>query len=122
MTVFKENELFIYKNVDSYELGKVKRPNNTGTGYFCWYHTGSTCANTPVECMHKLTNSYVIKETLFNSLDDRKQSRWYGEYDGYADGNPVYDIWSCGECGHVFEEWDEEPDWNYCPMCGAKMR
>jgi len=46
---------------------------------------------------------------------------WIGiEYDGYADGNPVYDVWECSECG---EEHRGEYDTlsNYCPNCGAKM-
>ena len=47
---------------------------------------------------------------------------WYGEADGYADGHPVYDIWSCSECGTYFEEWDDKPTWNFCPCCGADMR
>ena len=41
------------------------------------------------------------------------------EYDGYADGNPVYYEWKCSECGCVFE--DDEPTYNYCPHCGARM-
>ena len=41
------------------------------------------------------------------------------EYDGYADGYPVYYEWKCSECGCVFE--DEEPTYKYCPNCGAKM-
>lgn len=41
------------------------------------------------------------------------------EYDGYADGYPVYYEWQCSECGCVFE--DEEPTYNYCPNCGARM-
>lgn len=41
------------------------------------------------------------------------------EYDGYADGCPVYYEWKCSECGTVFE--DEEPNYNYCPNCGARM-
>ena len=41
------------------------------------------------------------------------------EFDGYADGNPVYYEWKCSECGCVFEE--EEPTYKYCPNCGAKM-
>lgn len=57
---FEPGELFIYVNGESYEIGKVKRPNNTGDGYFCWYHTGETAANTPTDHMHKLTNAYVI--------------------------------------------------------------
>ena len=47
---------------------------------------------------------------------------WIGESDGYADGYPVYDIWSCSKCGEYFDEWDEEPTWNFCPNCGAKMK
>ena len=41
------------------------------------------------------------------------------EYDGYADGNPVYYEWKCSECGCIFE--DDEPTYNYCPHCGARM-
>ena len=41
------------------------------------------------------------------------------EYDGYADGHPVYCEWKCSVCGCVFE--DEEPTYNYCPHCGANM-
>lgn len=57
---YEPGELFIYRNGERYEIGKVKRPNNDGTGYFCWYHTGETAANTPIVVMHKLTNAYVI--------------------------------------------------------------
>lgn len=62
---FENGEYFIYVNGDKYELGKVKRPNNDGTGYFCYYHEGSTCANTPTHCMHKLVNAYIIREEGF---------------------------------------------------------
>lgn len=65
MEQFKNGEYFIYVNGDKYELGKVKRPNNSGDGYFCWYHEGETCANTPVDCMHKLVNAYIIREDGF---------------------------------------------------------
>ena len=41
------------------------------------------------------------------------------EYDGYADGSPVYYEWKCSECGCIFE--DDEPTYNYCPNCGARM-
>ena len=52
---------------------------------------------------------------------ERKKGRFIGtEYDGYADGNPVYYAWECSECGCVFE--DEEPTYNFCPNCGADMR
>lgn len=54
---YEPGELFVYMNGDHWELGEVKRPNNTGTGYFCWYSTGDTAANTPTRCMHKLANA-----------------------------------------------------------------
>ena len=41
------------------------------------------------------------------------------EYDGYADGSPVYYEWKCSECGCIFE--DDEPTYKYCPNCGARM-
>ena len=65
MNKFKNGEYFIYVNGDRYELGKVKRPNNTGDGYFCWYHEGDTAANTPTNCMHKLINGCIISAERF---------------------------------------------------------
>ena len=46
---------------------------------------------------------------------------YIGEYDGYADENPVYDMWYCSECGCLFEDWDEKPTYNFCPNCGCAM-
>jgi hypothetical protein len=57
MTKFESCELFVYVNGDRWELGMVKRPNNTGDGYFCWYSRGDTAANTPLSHMHKLANA-----------------------------------------------------------------
>lgn len=54
---YEPGELFVYMNGDHWELGEVKRPNNTGDGYFCWYSEGDTAANTPTSCMHKLANA-----------------------------------------------------------------
>lgn len=87
MEKFENGEYFIYVNGDingRYELGKVKRPNNNGTGYFCWYHTGDTCANTPVECMHKLVNAYVI---IYEKYKDK-----LADYD-YTEGLMMVAIW-----------------------------
>lgn len=50
---------------------------------------------------------------------ERKAGVWIGEGDGYADGNMVYDMWSCGCCGTRFYEWEEKPTWKYCPVCGS---
>lgn len=50
-----------------------------------------------------------------------KMGRWIPTgYDGYADGNPVYDWWECSECGWE-HTGDEDTLTPYCPNCGAKM-
>ena len=46
---------------------------------------------------------------------------WDGAADGYADGELVYDMWSCSVCGFDADGADEKPTWKYCPNCGAKM-
>lgn len=49
-------------------------------------------------------------------------AEWVGtEYDGYADGYPVYDKWECSHCHEEFSSEGEPPQYNYCPECGAKM-
>lgn len=52
----------------------------------------------------------------------RCKGQWIGtEYDGYADGCPVYDTFECSECG--WEHYGEEDTLtNYCSNCGAKMK
>ena len=50
-----------------------------------------------------------------------KYAEWVGEADGYWDGELVYDMWYCSNCDYKVDN-EKEPDWNYCPNCGAKMR
>lgn len=54
--------------------------------------------------------------------DLRPKGKWIGlEYDGYADGNPVYDLWECSNCGNE-ERGEDVPEQNpFCRCCGAKM-
>ena len=47
--------------------------------------------------------------------------QWVGSGDGYADGELVYDMWACSECGYDADGADEKPQWRFCPNCGAKM-
>lgn len=47
---------------------------------------------------------------------------WVGlEYDGYADGNPVYYLWECSECGEEVRGEDVPDTHTYCYGCGAIM-
>lgn len=48
-----------------------------------------------------------------------KHGKWVGlEYDGYADGYPVWEVWECSECGDEIRT--EEPPC-FCCNCGARM-
>lgn len=45
---------------------------------------------------------------------------WEGSADGYADGELVYDMWTCSKCGYLIDE-EDDPDMlpDFCPKCGA---
>lgn len=61
----------------------------------------------------------AIKDAPTIDAEPVRHGKFIGtEYDGYADGNPVYYEWKCSECGCVFED---EPTYRYCPHCGARM-
>ena len=50
-----------------------------------------------------------------------RHGRWIPtEYDGYADGYPVYDAFECSECGHE-HSGEEDTLTAFCPDCGAMM-
>lgn len=63
---FYEGELIIYQNGDRYEIGKIKRI--TDIGAFVYYSDGDTAAKTPFDCMHKLTNSFVVTNTSLGGV------------------------------------------------------
>ena len=78
------------------------------------------------EYYHHRTDAqrYVLAEAISRvptaDVVEVKHGYFIGtEFDGYADGYPVFYEWKCSECGCIFE--DEEPTYNYCPQCGAKM-
>ena len=63
---------------------------------------------------------HLVRDTAPSAQPQRMRGRYIGtEYDGYADGCPVYYEWKCSVCGCTFE--DEEPNYNFCPNCGARM-
>ena len=81
----------------------------------CYYlnHAGKClkhCAtNQDIKRIQRLTSADVV---------ERKRGRWVGiEYDGYADGFPVYTLWECNRC--LYETTEES---NFCPNCGSDMR
>lgn len=51
-----------------------------------------------------------------------RHGRWIGlEYDGYADGCPVYDLWECSECCEEVRGEDVPSTHPWCHSCGARM-
>lgn len=59
---------------------------------------------------------------ILEEYKEPKTGRWIPTgYDGYADGNPVYDWWECSECGGE-HTGDEDTLTPYCPYCGAEMK
>lgn len=42
--------------------------------------------------------------------------------DGYYDGNLVFDMASCPNCGNDFEQGDETWESKYCPNCGQALK
>lgn len=58
---FKEGEYIVYQNGNNFEIGQIKSICDDGA--FVYYSSGETAAKTPFGCMHKLINSYVIRET-----------------------------------------------------------
>ena len=63
MNEFKVGELIIYQNGSSFEIGKIKRIAEDGSGAWVYYSSGDTAAKTPFDHMHKLINTYVVTET-----------------------------------------------------------
>lgn len=64
---------------------------------------------------------YIDEAPTIDPESLRPRGTWEGTADGYADGELVYDTWTCSECGYTAET--DEPDCltKFCPNCGAKM-
>ena len=110
---FDPGELFVYTNGDRWELGQVKRANIDGTGYFCWYSTGDTAANTPVECMHKLANAgwTHVERTCRNVHETEFQCSECGAKE-YGSGGRFH---ADGDGSRIYAPF------NYCPSCGRRV-
>lgn len=56
------------------------------------------------------------------TVKGRQKGEWIGlDYDGFADGCPVYDVFECTCCGWE-HNGEEDTLTDYCPNCGAKMK
>ena len=63
-----------------------------------------------------------IKLSVEALKEQRPKGHWIPtSYDGYADGNPVWDEWECSECGYEHHGEDDTLTC-FCPDCGVDMR
>ena len=64
----------------------------------------------------------VVKYFPAVEAEPVRHGTWVGlEYDGYADGCPVYDLWECSECGEEVRGEDVPDTHPWCHGCGTKM-
>lgn len=71
MTEFKEGQLVLYKGVNGYEIGKIKRIRNDGKA-FVWYHSGDTAALTDLGLLLPIVNDYCIQDLINKEVNDEK--------------------------------------------------
>lgn len=63
----------------------------------------------------------AIIEKMPTIKTEQRRGKWIPiEYDGYADGYPVYDKWECSNCGHE-HNGEEDTLTAFCPDCGFDM-
>lgn len=85
--------------------------------FSCPKDRGGICRNEQGRCAE-----YTIIN-LMPTIETKpvRRGRWIPtEYDGYSDGNPVYDTFECSECGHEHKGEDDTLT-AFCPDCGAQM-
>lgn len=64
----------------------------------------------------------LIEDAPAADVVEAVNGHWVGlEYDGYADGFPVYDLWECSECGEEVRGEDVPQTHPWCHGCGARM-
>ena len=55
---------------------------------------------------------------ISKAMDKSKARKPTLEYNGHADGNPVYDTWKCPDYGTGY---DYSYKYNYCTNCGQHI-
>ena len=80
------------------------------------------CYEVCVENKNKSWGKRLVPIDKIELVDRTEEAKWVGIlYDGYADGQPVYDIFECSNCKEEYYTDDVKQLPNYCPNCGRKM-
>ena len=81
----------------------------------------AVCINRP-ELLSKEDTIHCIDSLPAADVAPVRHRTWIGlEYDGCADGCPVYDLWECSECGEEVRGEDVPATHPWCHSCGARM-
>lgn len=74
------------------------------------------------ERLDRPTGQYTAYRRKKEHIDrEALHGGWEGTADGYSAGELVYDVWRCGDCGHVEETDDPDLLPRFCPSCGRAM-
>ena len=65
---WREGQLVIYQCGERFEIGKIKQVFSDGA--FVYYSDGDTASKTPFECLHRISNSYVIEKTSLGGSEN----------------------------------------------------
>ena len=77
--------------------------------------------------MHSFDNVEIVEKFQIDRMPTidpeslRPRGTWEGTADGYANGELVYDTWTCSECGYTVDTDNTDELTRFCPNCGAKM-
>lgn len=77
--------------------------------------------------MHSFENVEIVEKFQIDRMPTidpeslRPRGTWEGTADGYANGELIYDTWTCSECGYTVDTDDPDDLTEFCPNCGTKM-
>ena len=60
-------------------------------------------------------------EVVVEALEQQNPSTVIYSGDGYADGEMVYDMAECPNCGYEYEDGDKDWEESFCPHCGKAL-
>ena len=63
MNKFQKGQLVIYKGVNGYEIGKIKKLKDNKSAWI-WYHSGDTAALTDFDLISPIINDCCIQDLL----------------------------------------------------------
>ena len=74
------------------------------------------------DLLENTNNGWIINKVLqLPSVKPQEPKTVLYSGDGYADGNMVYDMAECPNCGYEYEEDDKDWGLPFCPNCGQSL-